>query len=125
MKLIVTDNGKFIPDLEYAVMPVAEFNRISNHPFIASSNFECIILDLNSQLEIKYIQAVVANNIVIPLLGDTIDSRVIGMLSEIYKDRAAELRYTFIRDRANINNFINEMRKQYRWDDFYIKEKYE
>lgn len=119
MRLYVTDEIKKELSFDAVTMTIREFNDIHNHPFIASSKFDEVVVDINSDVKIGYLEPLIKTTKVIPRIVGDITSHTISLLSEIYRDRSAELRFTFIRDKAGIVTLINQMKADYGWERFY------
>lgn len=119
MRLYVTDDIKDDVSFDVVIMTSSEFNCIKSHPFIISNRFDEIVIDITNSIQLGYIKHVMSVTKVIPRIIGEITSHTVSILCEIYKDRAAELRYTFIRDREGFTELVNEMRDEYCWEQFY------
>jgi hypothetical protein len=101
------------------VMSSIEFNKITSHPFIASSRFDEVVIDLNDKIDIGYLQPLLKTTKVIPRVVGEITPHAVSLLCELYRDRSAELRFTYIRSKDDFNQLIESMKKQYCWEQFY------
>ena len=119
MRLIVTDEQKDNVSFDTVVMSIGEFNDICSHPYIASSNFDEIVIDLTDKVRLGHVKPIMAITRVIPRIPDVISSHTVSVLSEIYPEKAAELRYTFIRNKEGVKDIIDKMSTDYHWRDFY------
>lgn len=119
MRLIVTDRQIDNVSFDAVVMSIGEFNDICTHPYIASSNFDEVVVDLDDKVKLGHLRPVMSITKVIPYVMDTITTHTISILSEIYPDYAAKMRYTFMRDKDGIKALINEMCEKFRWSEFY------
>lgn len=119
MRLCVTDDIKDDVSFDMVVMTSSEFNCIKSHPFIISSRFDEIVIDVTSNIQLGYIKQIMGVTKVIPKIVREITPHTVSVLCELYKERAAELRYTFIRDKEGFKELINEMKDEYCWEQFY------
>ena len=119
MRLYVTDEIKEDLSFDSVVMTSSEFNCIKAHPFIVSSRFDEIVIDITEKVQLGYIKQVMSVTKVIPKIIGEITSHTVSVLCELYKDRAAEMRYTFIRDKDGFIELINKMKTDYCWEQFY------
>lgn len=119
MRLIVTDEQNDNVTFDTVVMSIGEFNDICSHPYIASSNFDEVVIDLADNVKLGHVRPVMSITRVIPKIPNQISSHTISILSEIYPEKAAELRYTFIRDKEKVADIISQMCIDYHWKDFY------
>lgn len=119
MRLLITDEVRNEISFDTVVMTSIEFNSIHSHPFIASSKFDEVIVDLNDKVNIGYLQPLLRTTKVIPRVVGEITSHSVSLLCELYKDRAAEIRFTFIKDKEAFKKLIDDMKVQYQWEQFY------
>ena len=117
MVLRVTDKSQQDVSIETIVMTVNEFIDIANPPFIASSNFDALILDLDKRIPFGYCKVISGKIRIIPKFA-TIDADVIRLLSECYPDYAPLLRTSFIRDKEKLNVILMEMKAKFFWDKY-------
>ena len=117
MILRITDNVESDVSLEEVRMSIDEFADIANHPFIASSNFDAIVIDLDKRIPFGYCKAIVGATRIIPKYNE-INSDSIRLLSECFPEYAAPLRSSFIRDKAKLEIILSEMCSKYSWDEF-------
>lgn len=119
MRLLITDEIIKEVSFDTVIMTSIEFNSIHSHPFIASSKFDEVIVDLNDKINIGYLQPLMKTTKVIPRVVGEMTAHSVSLLCELYKDRAAELRITFIKDKEGFAKLIENMKKQYCWEQFY------
>lgn len=119
MRLIVTDRQIENISFDTVVMSIGEFNDICSHPYIASANFDEVVVDLDDKVKLGHLRPVMGITKVIPRVMDTISTHTVSVLSEIYPEYAAKMRYTFMRDKEGIRTLINEMCEEYHWSEFY------
>ena len=119
MKLLITDKQVDSMTLDTVLMSVNEFNDIHTHPFIASSKFDAVVLDLDSKINLEYLSYLVNNTKVIPMYKSELNSYIISVLSIIYRDKSANLRFSFIRDRSACEKYIEKLRQEFEWDLYY------
>lgn len=119
MRLIVTDNPSDNVTFDVVTMSIGEFNDICSHPYIATANFDEVVIDVTDKVKLGHVRPVMSITRVIPKIPDEITSHTISVLSEIYPEKAAELRYTFIRNRDGVKDIIDEMCKAGHWKEFY------
>ena len=119
MKLYVTDNHVDDLSLDTVVMPIEEFNTINSHPYIESCKFDAVVIDMVPNIKTEYLASLLNTTIVIPRIVSDIDSRTISLLATIYRDKAAELRYTFMKEPSKIAGIVDSIRETYIWDFYY------
>ena len=119
MILRVTDD--ILSDAKMGVekMSIGEFNAISSHPRIASANYDAIVIDTDKNVKLGIIPAILTRTLVIPNIVGEVTSHAISILTEMYKDSAAELRYNYMRDKEALATSIANLRSKYQWDKFY------
>ena len=117
MILRVTDKADTDISLETIVMTVDEFSDIANHPFIATNNFDALVLDLDKRIPFGFCKAIVGKVRIIPKFTE-VNTDTIRLLSECFPDYAALLRTSFMRDKEKLTFVLTEMRTKYLWDDF-------
>lgn len=119
MRLYVTDVPNEIVDIGTVFMTQSEFNCIKSQPFIASSKFDAVVIEVTDKTDtsiIKYLRNVTR---VIPKLPEEITSHVVTVLGELYKERSAEIRFTYMKSKDEFNKLIETMKKDYCWEQFY------
>ena len=119
MRLLITDNPREEVSFDIIQMSTIEFNNIHNHPFIASTKFDEVVVDLNNKIRLGYLAPLMKTTKVIPRITTELDSYGVSILCEIYRERSAELRYAFMKDKDEFNRIINDMKTQYEWERFY------
>lgn len=119
MKLYVTDNVIDNVTIDVVVMSQSEFNSIKSQPFIASSKFDEVVVELTDKTDIDIIRNLMRVTKVIPKVPEEITSHIVTILTELYKERAAELRFTFMRDKNQFKEIVNKMKSEYCWEQFY------
>lgn len=120
MKLRVTNNGKMEDiSLDTVVMPISEFCDIHSHPYIATTEFDYILVDLSTEIKAGVLRAVIGKHVIIPVMPEQIDSTIVGQLAELYPEYAAKLRFTFVRNKGDISDIVNELSEKFRWNKYY------
>lgn len=105
--------------LNHLVMPIPEFVDIRNHPWLASHDFEAVVIDLDESIPIGYLRNMVGKFLVVPVITGEINSSVIRMLSELYPEEVANLRFSFLRDKAKVPEIIEGLKKAHEWEKYY------
>ena len=95
--------------------PNKEFNFIKAHPYIASSNFSKIYLDLSCPVNPKFIEMLNGKAIITPVSGGEITQDVISVLSRLYPEDGAALRYYFIKDKTQLGKTLLLLSNKYGW----------
>lgn len=119
MKLYITDKPIENLTFDTMVMSVNEFNDIHTHPFIASSKFDLVVIDLDSKVTIEYLNHLCGIVKIIPKYTGEVTSYIVTALSTIYKDKAAALRFSFLRDKNECLKLIENIRQEFDWDIYY------
>lgn len=119
MRLLITDEVRNEVSFDTVVMTSTEFNSIHSHPFIASSQFDVVVVDLNDKIKLEYLRPLIGTTVVVPKINGEISSYAVSILCEVYKDLAAQLRVTYIRDKEAFNKLIEELSVKYDWKSFY------
>ena len=97
-----------------------EFADIRRHPFIASNKFDAVVVDLDKKVPVGYLAAVMNVARVIPhIVHDEYTLDDIRLLAELYPDKAAELRFSYIRDKERLKMLILELKQAYDWQSYY------
>lgn len=120
MRLLITDELDD-EDISFDIvkMSTLEFNTECVHPFIASSNFDEIIIDTDAKVNLVYVRNLMRVSKVIPRIHGELTMQSVSILCELYKERAAELRVLFIRDKEAFNKIIEELKQTFQWETFY------
>ena len=119
MRLIVTDDSNMELGFDTVIMSSSEFNNICSHPYIASSHFDAVVVDLSCKIRLGYLSQVAGITLVVPKVTRELNGNSVSILSELYQERAAELRINFMRDKAKFFEIVTGMEEQYRWKDYY------
>lgn len=122
MVLFITDNERIEEDFDTIVMGSKEFNFIQAHPYIASSNFSKIYLDLSCPVKSEYVEILKSKAIISPVSSGEITEDTISLLCTLYTEDDAALRYYYIRDKAQLNKLLASLATKYSWrsiDEFY------
>lgn len=119
MKLIITDEINQDVAFDTVVMSSSEFNNICSHPYIASSKFDAIVVDLRCKIRQGFLSQVAKTTLVIPKITEELNSHSISILTELYKERSAELRYNFMKDKERLKDIVSEMAAEFCWHEFY------
>ena len=116
MILIVSDDSHIEDSLDTIVMPASDFNQLASHPYIATAGFDFIYLDLDCQLNELYVQQLVKACCVIPMYRTyELSQNAINILSYIYRESAAALRFYYIKDKARFNGLLDQLVESYKW----------
>ena len=101
--------------LDTMCLSPAEFADKGYHPFLATTQFDKVVIELSSDIPAGYIgQLVVKGNKVIPVFNE-LNAKTLQQLCEIVPDRSAELRYAFMRDKTKLATIVDELRVAYNW----------
>lgn len=119
MRLLVTDEVNREVSFDTVLMTASEFNCINAHPYIATTNFDAIVLDLRCKIDLTYLQFLFKKTRVIPMVYDNMTSNSVSVLCELFKDRAAEIRITYMRDKEKFKQLVESMKSEYEWNKFY------
>lgn len=119
MRLLITDEVRNEVSFDTVIMTSIEFNNIHSHPFIASSKFDQVIIDLNDRINVEYLLPLIKTTVVVPRVVGEVSPHAVSILCEIYKDEAAKIRITYIRDKEAFKQLIDDMCKKYKWEEFY------
>lgn len=118
MRLYVTDNVPEDRSFDVIYMSTSEFNCAHNHLFIASSKFDEVLVEVTPKIKIGTLMPMIGSTKIIPLITE-VNNHAISLLSELCKDRAAQLRFTYIRDKEACKELVNSMIDEYGWRRFY------
>lgn len=119
--ILYVSNNEMELELGKVQMSLQEFVDMRNHPYIATNDFEYAVIDLDSCIPAGYLKAVATKIRVIPkIVSEEISNKVIMLLSELYPERGAELRFTYLREKEKIGDVIASIREQFEWDKFYM-----
>ncbi len=120
MRLYVEDKP-IDEDVSFDVvrMSVPEFNSLNNQPFIICSKFDEVIIDVSRDININIVKYVMKVTKVIPRIGGELNSHSVALLCELYKEKAAEIRFNFLRDKEKFETTVNTLKTQYEWEKFY------
>ncbi len=119
MRLLITDDVTRDVSFDAVLMTSTEFNMVSSHPYIVSHRFDVVVVDLNMKINLTFLRLLIGTTKVIPRVVGDLTADSIGVLSEMYPERAAEFRVLFIRDRGKLNSIINGLSEQFHWEEFY------
>lgn len=119
MRLIVTDDANQDLSFDTVVMPASEFNNICSHPYIASAGFDAIVVDLRCNVKLGFLSKVASITIVIPKVIGDLNAYSVSILTELYRERSAELRYTYMKDKQKFAEIVSAMEEEFHWKDFY------
>lgn len=119
MKLIITDDAKQDLSFDTVIMSASEFNNICSHPYIASSGFDAVVVDLRCNIKLGFLSKVSSTTIVIPKVIGELNAHSVSILTELYRERSAELRYNFMKDKQHFAEIVSEMEEEFHWKDFY------
>lgn len=116
MILIVSDNDNIESSLDTIVMPAIDFNQLATHPYIATAGFDCIYLDLQCTLNELFVQQLVKACLVVPMYTDfELSPNAVNILSYIYREQAAALRFYYVKDKDKFNALLESLCETYKW----------
>lgn len=115
MVLFITDNERIEEDFDTIVMSSKEFNFVKAHPYIASSNFSKIYLDLSCPVKPKWIDLLKTKTVLTPVSSGGITQDTINLLTHIYPDDSAALRYYYVKDKAQLAKLLSSLSSRYGW----------
>lgn len=119
MRLYVTDTNVEDINIGTVIMSQQEFNCIKSQPFIASSKFDEVVLEVTDSTDIEVVRNLRKVTKVIPKFPEEITSHMVTVLGELYKERAAEIRFTYMRSKDEFTALVNKMKEEYCWEKFY------
>lgn len=116
MKLIVTSNEALEESFDTVLMSPIEFNYLQTHPYIATSGFTEVQLDLTETLEPAIISVMVKHVALRPIYKDfNLTPNAILVLSYLYPEKAAALRMYSMRDKEKLVTLLQELAETYQW----------
>lgn len=119
MRLIVTDTPIDNLSIDMITMGTLEFNTIETQPFIASSKFDEVVIDVTDSTNINIVKNLMRVTRVIPRFRVELTPHMVTVLTELYKERAAEIRFTYMKDKDKFKTLLESMKQQYCWEQFY------
>jgi len=116
MKLIITSDKKIEEDLDTIVMVPEDFNHLHSHPYIATSGFTEIQIDLDDDIDYKYIQHLTKIMFIRPIYR-TLDltGNAVILLSYIYPDKDKALRFLSVSDRTKFIELVRQLADEFKW----------
>lgn len=118
MRLHVTDNPPEDKSFDVVYITPVEFNHLRNHLFIASSKFDEVLVEVSPKIKIGTLIPMIGATKIIPLITE-VNNHTVSLLSELCRDKAAQLRFTYIRDKEACKELVNEIIDEYGWRKFY------
>lgn len=116
MKLVVSSNQSLEEDFDTMRMEPIEFNHLHAHPYIATAGFSEVQLDLNDDINPAYVSYLAKATWIRPIYKDfNLSANAILILSYVYTDRAAALRYFNLSDKEKLHSLLEELAKTYEW----------
>ena len=95
----------------------SEFADKSYHPFIATTEFDKVVIELSSDIPTGYISQFVSKaNKVIPYITEK-NSATVQQLCEIIPDKSAEIRFTYMRNRNKFQELLDNLSATYNWNE--------
>ena len=118
MRILVTDKNV---DLTFDTIVVApsDLNLPQFHLYVISNNIDCVVVDMEENVPTGKLRLLMSRVRVTPRLPEVITPHTITLLSEVYPDKAAEFRYSFMRNRDNIRDILVDFGTQMNWDHDY------
>lgn len=111
MVLRITDEAVEIRDGE-CIMSFDEFIMPEMHPFIATTNWEMIYIDLCDKTPKGIIRQMVSTPQVVPVIKSEMSPRIMSLLCEIFVDESAQLRAYYRTDRNAYDKLVQELIKR-------------
>lgn len=118
MNLVVTDTKRELSFNEIT-MSISEFAFIGNHPYIATAGFDTIIVDLDKRIPPGYLKTVIGKMKVVPRIVGELDTDVIRLLGEIYRDKEMSLKMSWFKGKDEVQKIINNIKEEYNWESYY------
>lgn len=116
MKLIVSSNPSLEEDFDTVLMNPTEFNHLSAHPYIATAGFSEVQLDLSEKIEAAYVSHLMKMTVIKPIYKDfELSGNAILVLSYLYPDKAAALRFYSMQDKQKLIELLESLAKEYEW----------
>lgn len=119
MKLLVSTDVEQEVSFDTVVISPTEFCTSAGHLFILSHDFDVCIVELSDKIQFGYLNKLVGKMTVIPKVIDPINAHTITLLTELFPEKSAELRYASIRNPESVKNIIAELSKSFNWESFY------
>lgn len=119
MKLYICENeGKLLPDIRY--ITIKTFKNITVHPYISTTNWEVIIVDLDNNVSRSYLfQLIKRGTKIVPIIKGTILSRnQLLLLCDICPDEQQEIiECSKLKDDGkSMKELLKRMNNKYNWD---------
>lgn len=107
MVLKITDEVA-IKDSE-CVMTLDEFAMPEMHPFVATTNWEKIFIDLTDKTPKGILRQMKTNVKIVPVIKAEMSPKIMSLLCEIYADEAASLRALYRTNRAAFDEMVKSL----------------
>lgn len=118
MILRITNESANDVSLNQQVMSIAEFKDIHNHPWLVTSKFEAIVIDLVDDIPNGYLRNLLGVHFIVPKIVGPINIHTVRLLNELYPEQSAKLMFTFMRDKDKLQPLLDDMNKQFGWDKY-------
>lgn len=116
MKLVVSSNPNVEEDLDTVKMAPEDFNHLHAHPYILTSGFSEVQIDLDADIDYHYVERLSQRIYVRPIYSTLdISGNAILILSYIYPDKSTTLRFFSASNREKLINLLSEMAKEFEW----------
>ena len=116
MKLIVSTDTSLEEDLDTLMMNPTDFNHLHVHPYIATAGFDEVQVDLRDKISPAYISHLARITLIKPIYSSfDLSGDAIVLLSYIYPDKAAALRFFSLSDKEKLNTLLTELAKDFDW----------
>lgn len=118
MILRITNESADDMSLNQQVMSIAEFKDIHNHPWLVTSKFEAVVIDLVEDIPNGYLRNLLGVHFIVPKIIGPVTIHTVRLLNELYPEQAAKLMFTFMRDKDKLDSLLKEMSDQFSWDKY-------
>lgn len=117
MKLVITTDEGLDDNFDTVIMSPVEFNSLYAHPYIATSGFDEVQIDLTDKIEAAYLSYVSKVTLIRPIYHNfDLSMNAITALSYLYPDKKIALRhYAMTNDKEKLNALLQELADTYEW----------
>ena len=119
MRLLVSLNTEQDVSFDVIVISPYEFCTNAGQLFTISHDFDSCVVELSDKMQLGFLNKLRERMIVIPKIVDGVNSHTISLLTELYPEKSAEMRYALIRNPESINDIINSLSETFKWKSFY------
>lgn len=116
MKLIVSSDSTLMETFDTVVMDPIDFNHMFVHPYIATAGFTEVQIDLRDKISPAYVERLTRATLIRPIYKDfDLSQDAIILLSYIYPDKGAALRFNMIKDKEKLQSILKELAESFEW----------